>query len=192
MVIETVGDNSPCLLKLNPDEPWEKVAGQAIKQVTEGLSEAVRDSDSGELSKGALKAFSDEQLLELGRVIFSQAAKTPGMLGVKNIELQNVIAGVAEVMAKDDNLLLSSDEWIIIARVATKKAAANPGRLFGISTENETNAIAVAIIGSILNVASDAWNSEKRSGKSLLFGETLQAVLIEVIEAMGGKFDRFL
>ncbi len=183
MVIETVGDNSPILLRLNPDEPWEKVAGQAIKQVTEGLSEAVRISDFDGLSKGALKVFNDEQLLELGRVIFAQVAKTPGMLGVKNIELQNVIAGVAEVMAKDDNLLLSSDEWIIIARVATEKAAANPGRLFGISTENETTAIAVAIIGSILNVASDTWNSEKRSGKSLLFGETLQAVLIEVFSS---------
>ena len=49
----------------------------------------------------------------------------------------------------------------------------------------------MAIIGSILNVASDAWNSEKRSGKSLLFGETLQAVLIEVIEAMGGNLTGF-
>ncbi len=38
-----------------------------------------------------------------------------------------------------------------------------------------------------MNVASDAWNSESRSGKSLLFGETLKAVLIEVIEAMGGN-----
>ena len=187
MVIETVGENAPSILKFNHGEPWEKIADQAIKQVTNGLAEAVRNYDSNGLYTETLGAFSDDQLLELCKVILAQVAKTPGMLGVKNIELQNVIAGIAEVMAKDDNLLLSSDEWIIIARVATEKAAANPGRLFGISSENEANAIAVTVIGSILNVASDAWNSEKRSGKSLLFGKTLQAVLIEVIEAMGGN-----
>ncbi len=187
MAVEVVGHNAPSLLKLNPGEPWEKVAIAAIGQVTATLSEALENPGPDGLPKGALKAFSDEQLLGLGRVVLAQVAQTPGMLGTKKIELQNIISGVAEAMAKDDNLLLSADEWLTIAGVAAAKAAANPGRLFGISTDDHANAIAVTVIGSVLKVAGNAWTSGGRSDRPLLFGETLNAALTAVIDAMGGN-----
>jgi len=187
MAVEVVGHNAPSLLKLNPDEAWEKVAITAINQVTDSLSEALENPGPDGLPKGALKAFSDEQLLELGRVVLAQVAKTPGMLGIDKIELQNIITGVAKVMAKDDNLLLSADEWLTIAGVAAAKAAANPGRLFGISTDDQANAMAVTVIGSVLKVAGKAWTTKGRSDHPLLFGETLKVALIAVIEAMGGN-----
>lgn len=187
MAIEVVGHNAPSLLKLNPDEPWEKVAITAIDQVTSGLSEILEKPGPDGLPRGALKAFSDEQLLELGRIVLAQVAKTPGMLGVDRVELQNVIAGVAEVMAGDDNLLLSADEWLTIAGVAATKAAANPGRLFGISADDPANAMAVTVIGSILKVAGNAWTDGGRSDRPLLFGETLKTAITTVIDAMGGN-----
>ncbi len=187
MAVGVVGHNAPSLLKLNPNEPWEEVAITAISQVTDSLSEALESSGPDGSPKGALKAFSDEQLLELGRVVLAQVAKTPGMLGTKKIELQNIISGVAEAMAKDDNLLLSADEWLTIAGVVAAKAAANPGRLFGISTDDYANAIGVTVIGSVLNVAGNAWTDGGRSDRPLLFGETLKAGLTAVIDAMGGN-----
>jgi hypothetical protein len=187
MAVKVIGHNAPSLLKLNPEEPWEKVAITAISQVTAGLSEVLENPGPDGLPRGALKAFSDEQLLELGRVVLAQVAKTPGMLGVDKVELQNVISGVAEVMAKDDNLLLSADEWLAIAGVAATKAAANPGRLFGISTDDQANAIAVTVIGSVLKVAGNAWTTGGRSDNPLLFGETLKTALTAVIDAMGGN-----
>ena len=187
MAVTVVGHNASSLFKLNPDEPWEDVANKAITQVATSLSGALKNPGPDGLPKGALKSFNDEQLLEIGKVVLAQVAKTPGMLGGNKVELQNVIAGVAEMMAKDDNLLLSADEWLTIAGVAATKAAANPGRLFGISTEKEPNAIAVAVIGSVLTVAGNAWTNEGRLDKPLLFGETLKAALTEVIEAMGGN-----
>lgn len=187
MAVEVVGHNAPSLLKLNPEKPWEKVAITAIDQVTASLSDALENPGPDGLPKGAFKAFSDEQLLELGRVVLTQVAKTPGMLGVDKVELQNVIAGVAEVMAGDDNLLLSADEWLTIAGVAATKASANPGRLFGISPEDHTKAMAVTVIGSILKVAGNAWTEGERSDHPLLFGETLKAALTAVIDTMGGN-----
>lgn len=186
MGVEAIGQQAPSLLKLNSDEPWEKIAIAAIDQVIAGLSEALENTGPDGLPKGALKAFSDEHLLELGRVVLAQAAKTPGMLGIKKIELQNILSGVAEAMAKDENLLLTADDWLSIAGLAAAKAAANPGRLFGISANDQASAMALTVIGSVLKVAGNAWTTEGRSNHSLLFGETLEAVLMAVIDAMGG------
>lgn len=187
MAVEVVGGNAPSLLRLSPEEPWEKVAITAIDQVTGSLSKIFEDVGPDGLPKGALKAFSDEQLLELGRMILTQVSKTPGMLGVDKVELQNVISGVAEAMSQDDNLLLSAEEWLVIAGVAATKASANPGRLFGISTDDQTKAMAVTVMKSILKVAGESWTMKGRTDRPLLFGETLKTALTTVLDAMGGN-----
>jgi hypothetical protein len=188
MVVEEVGHNAPGLLKLNPEEPWEKVAATLLEQITTGLSDALEDLDASGLPRGALKSFSDRQWLELGRVILKQAAQTPGMLGVQRTEVQSIVAGMAAAMASDDNLLLSADEWIEIAAVAARKAAANPGRLFGLSAEDQGGALAVTVIQSVLKVAADTWEEGAgRSERPLLFGETLESALDAVIKALAGN-----
>lgn len=187
MVVEVVGNNAPALLKLNPDEPWEKVAATVLEQVTSGLSDALNNLDANGSLKGALKSFSDGQLLELGRVILAKVAQTPGMLGIQRSEVQSIVSGIAEAMAEDNNLLLSADEWIKIAGVAAQKAASNPGRLFGLTTADQGGALAVTAIKSVLGVAGDTWTTAGRSDRPLLFGETLKAALESVIEALAGN-----
>jgi hypothetical protein len=185
MVLGVVGNNAPSLLKLNPSEPWENVVTTVLKQVTTGLAGALNNTDANGLPKGALKSFSNTQLLELGRVILKQVAQTPGMLGIQRSEVQSIITGMAEAMAADDNLLLSAGEWIKIAGVAAQKAASNPGRLFGLSSENQGGALAVTVINSVLGVAGDTWTD--RSKRPLLFGETLESALEAVIKALAGN-----
>ncbi|MCD4742211.1 MAG: hypothetical protein K8R67_07015 [Desulfobacteraceae bacterium] len=187
MTIEAVGNNAPALLKLDPENPWEKVAVVVLKQVTTSLAMALNNIDGNGLTKGALKFFSDEQILELGRVILVQIAKTPGMLGVEQSEVQSIIAGIAEAMAEDDNLLLSPDEWIKIVGIAVQKAASNPGRLFGFSMDEPGEALAATIIKSVLKVAGNTWATAGRSGKPLLFGETLELILEATIVALAGN-----
>nr|VFK00795.1 MAG: hypothetical protein BECKLFY1418A_GA0070994_11261 [Candidatus Kentron sp. LFY] len=186
MVVTAVGGNAPMLLKLDPRDPWETVAIRALGQVTDSLSEAL-DESNGSI-KGALKTFSDGQLLELGRIVLEQAAKTPGMLGANNVEVRAILSGMAAAMAADDNLLLSADEWIEIAAVAAEQAAANPGRLFSIDTNDPENALAVTLIKSVLEVANDAWsNSGGRTGDTLLFGETLHTAIDAVLYGLAGN-----
>lgn len=187
MAVEVTGHNAPALMKLNPEEPWEKVAVTVLEQVTASLADALNDSDASGLPKGALKSFSQGQLLELGRAVLAQIAHTPGMLGIRRSEVQSILAGMAQAMAEDDNLLLSAGEWIKIAGVAAQKAAANPGRLFGLSLDDQGSALAVTVIKSVLGVAGDTWTAAGRADRPLLFGETLEAALEEVVEALTGN-----
>lgn len=189
MVLEEIGENAFALFTLDPGEPWEEVAGIALAQITTGLSTALKTLDAENTPKGALRIFSDRQLLELARIILQQAAHTPGMLGMETSELQAIIGGMAEAMAADDNLLLSPDEWIMIAGVAAEKAAANPGRLFGLSVSEDDpgQALGVAVIQSVLKVAGETWTQKGRAGQSVLFGKTLEKVLEASIEALAGN-----
>lgn len=187
MAVEVTGHNAPALMKLNPEEPWEKVSVTVLEQVTASLADALNDSDASGLPKGALKSFSQGQLLELGRAVLAQIAHTPGMLGIRRSEVQSILAGMAQAMAEDDNLLLSAGEWIKIAGVAAQKAAANPGRLFGLSLDDQGSALAVTVIKSVLGVAGDTWTAAGRADRPLLFGETLEAALEEVVEALTGN-----
>ncbi|MCD4722978.1 MAG: hypothetical protein K8S13_24435 [Desulfobacula sp.] len=186
MAIEVVGNNAPALLKLDSEEPWENVAKGCIQQISTTLAGALKPDENGSV-KGALKVFSNEQLLELGRVILTQAAKTPGMMGVDRTEVQAIIESVAAAMAADDNLLLSSDEWIIIAGIAAQKAAANPGRLFGLSIEDNSGALAETVIKSVLDVAGKTWISHGRSEKSILVGQTLVSAFEILFDALAGN-----
>jgi len=189
MILDVIGENASALFKLDPAEPWEEIAGIALEQITTSLSTALETLDEDGTLKGALKAFSDRQLLELARIILQQAAQTPGMLGVQTSELQAIIGGIAKAMAADDNLLLSPDEWITIAGVAAEKAAANPGRLFGLSVSGDDpgQALALSVIQSVLKVASETWTQKGRAGQSVLFGKTLEKVLEASIEALAGN-----
>jgi hypothetical protein len=187
MVVDVVGQNAPALLKLNPEDPWEKVAETVLSQVTTELSAALNQLDSDGSLKGALRSFSDGQLIELGRVILAQVAQTPGMLGMHRSEVQSIVAGMAAAMAADDNLLLSADEWIKIASIAAQNAASNPGRLFGLSAEDQSGALAVAVIKSVLEAAGKFWTKDGRADLPLLFGETLEAAVEVAIEALAGN-----
>ncbi|MFC1534807.1 hypothetical protein ACFL7M_15745 [Thermodesulfobacteriota bacterium] len=186
MVVTAVGSNAPALLKLDPTDLWETAAIRALDHVTDSLSAALDNVEPDGSIKGALKTFSDYQLLELGRIVLDQVAKTPGMLGVENVEVRSILSGMAAAMAADENLLLSADEWIEIAAVAAKQTAANPGRLFGIDTADSENALAVTMIKSILDVASTAW-SNGRTDNTLLFGETLHTAIDAVLEGLAGN-----
>ncbi|WP_262690015.1 hypothetical protein [Kordiimonas aestuarii] len=178
MAIEVVGSNAPKLLKLNPDEPWEKVAEKALEQVTGSLSAAITSGNSG-----ALGIFNEKELLDLGRILLQQAAQTPGMLGIDKPELQDIASGIAKAMAADTHLLLTSDGWLKIAAAAVEEASANPGRLFG----TDANSLATTAIKSILTVAGEAWSDGGRAGSPRLFGNTLRDAIIEVVHGLGGN-----
>ncbi len=187
MVIEVVGRNAPALLKLNHETPWEKVAVAVVEQVTAGLADIFNNRDADDSLQGALRSFSNRQLLELGRVILTQVVQTPGMLGIERSEVQSIVAGMAEAMAADDNLLLSADEWITIAGVAARQAASNPGRLFALSASDPDGALAVTLMKTVLGVAGNTWTAAGRTDRPLLFGSTLKAALEMVFEALAGN-----
>lgn len=180
MAVQALNANAGGLLKLDKDDEWEGMALAMIGQVSGGLSQALTGGS------GALRRFGQDQLLALGRIFLVQAAATPGMLGIKRTELQGIVSGVAAAMANDSDLLLSPDDWLKIAAVATGEAAANPGRLFGLDNTAPGEALAAQIIGDLLKAASAAW-SKGRDGGSLLAGATLRDAVIAALKAAAGN-----
>lgn len=177
MVIEVVGQQAPALLSLDNSEPWEKVAIDVLESLTNSLTAALVDN-------APLQLFSQEKLLELGRIILLQTASTPQMLGAKNKELNTVIAGIAAGMAADDKLLLTTDDWIVIAGIAAQQAAANPGRLFGLDENDKVEGIAIGVIQSVLTVAGTEWQLAPNAGLS---HHTLVSALKITLEKMSGN-----
>ncbi len=180
MTIEAVGDNAQALLGLSPKKPWDKVAIDVIEQVTGALNEAL-DSPSG-----AVRLLGDKQLIEIGRIIVTQVSKTPGMVGADRTEIAAIVSGMAEIMAADDSLLLSGNEWLGIIGVGAEKAAENPGKLFGID-DSTGGQLATTVLKSILNVAGDKWQHGGRESGAVLFGPLLCDILKSSLSSLAGN-----
>ena len=161
------------------DEPWEKVAADMVGELARDLSAAIA---SGSMEK----VFSKDQLVDLGRIILEQASKTPGMIVGKDEALKQIAGAVAEAMKKDENLLLNGDDWLEIAQVAAREAAANPGRLFEIVDGDPSGTLAVKLIGAVLGGAGEILAKPDIMKKSVLFGQTLREAVIIVLHATSG------
>lgn len=174
LVIKTVGQNAVVLFKINPDKPWNKVALEIIQDMTGEFGKAVANNER-------FKLFSQEQQYRFGQVILEQISETPAMLSVNNDELKNVISVVAGTMAIDDNLLISNEEWIQIATVAARVAAADPAKLFSIDANTEAKQLGLVVLKSFLTVANEAWSKSKNTP---LKGHTLASAITIVIDAL--------
>jgi hypothetical protein len=178
MVISTLGDHAEFLVKLNPDKPWESVAVQVIQSLTTNLSEAI-------IENRRLQLFSQEQQFEYARIVLQHVSATPSMLGTDNPEYQRILKGIAEVMAHDDNLLLSNNEWILIAATSAELAAANPERLFGLDNDNGIpDKLAITALKSLLTLTNTALSSAPQLP---LRGYTLSSTMELLLEALSGN-----
>ena len=84
---------------------------------------------------------------------------------------------------------ISSPRSPSITRPERSKAAADPGRLFGLAAGDSAGALAVPVLRSILTTAAEAWSQSGRAGKPVLFGQTLATVLAAALDALGGNID---
>ena len=179
VALDVVRERGPALL--HADQPWEKLLGALVGQIATGLRDGLAQP-----SGGLTRAFSQSQLLELGRVFLLQVAQTPGLVAPGSRELQNVVGAVAGAMAADEKLLLTSDDWLQIAAVAAREAAENPGRLF--KTDATVGGFpATALITDLLGVAAGELAAGGRDAGGVLFGATLREAIALLLEVAGGN-----
>lgn len=182
--LDAVRRRGPALLDAN--RPWENLLASLVGQIATGLRDGLA-APSGRLSN----AFSQSQLLELGRIFLLQVAQTPAMVAPGSRELQNVVAAVARAMAADKSLLLTPDDWLQIAAVAAREAAANPGRLF--ETDATLGGVpATALITDLLGVAAAELAGGGRNGGAVLFGATLREAIAHLLEVAAGSLQGVL
>lgn len=178
--VDTVGKNAGSLL--DPGNPWEQVFGQALAPVLAALAESLQTSNTGALKR----LVSGAGLTEFVRIILAQASKTPGMIVEDSSpEVKRIVVTIAGAMAKDENLLLSGDDWLAIVAVAVEEAAANPDRLFGLTAP--ATDVAGFVIGGLLGAATAQWKLEGRSGRGVLFGATLREAIIVALRTTAGN-----
>ena len=170
---------------LDQSDPWQKVAGDMAAQILDGFAEALGD-DAKRLKD---TVFSEEQLVELARVFVNQIAETPHMVRFGNKEIRRVVGSVARAMAKDENLLLTADDWTKIAQVAAQEAALNPGRLFGLSEKTLQGQLAEDIISRLLKAAAEDLARQDREAGPLLIGETLREAIVVTLRGIGGNVE---
>ncbi len=179
--LEILKTNAPILF--DESDAWEQVANGMLQQVVGGLSVWI---DKKAWKEGKIP-FSTDQLVELGRIFLIQAGKTPGMLAGNRTEVKAIVAGVAKAMSADSELLLTADNWLMIAAVAAEEAAANPGRLFGLKEDKDVEAIGTEIIGALLQTASESFKTLGRNGQGVLFGDTLKEAIVVTLRSTGGN-----
>lgn len=179
--VDAIGASSGLVLDAN--KPWDHVFGQVLSQVLGALGESLRTGDRGAL----MRLKSGDGLRKFVRIVLDQAAKTPGMMVEGSEDVQRIVAAVAGAMAKDEYLLLSGDDWLIILAVAAEEVAANPARLFGLKSDAAATDIATPLIESLLLVASTQWKDLGRSGGTVLFGPTLREAIVVTLRTASGN-----
>lgn len=193
MIIATVSKHASVLVKIEKDKPWEALA----LDLTTSMLKSIGDNSAQNMR---FSLFSAEQRMDYARVILQQLSTSPQMIAKHNKAVQNLIAGLAGVMAKDAHLLLSNDDWLDIIATATALASMNPQLLFGFDSTKSieqldaSSAILVTTIDTVLEVinqlttfeaqARQAADEAKSHALDVMQGVTLNHVMQTVLEAL--------
>jgi hypothetical protein len=165
-------------LPARTSDPWVLLVPSALQAVLDGVSKG----------GGSVASLAQGELTAVIRVILQKVAATPGMIvgNGASTELQTIITTVATAMAQDSKFLISEDGWTQIAAAAASAAAANPGKLFGISSATPEGELAGKLISQLLTKASAGFGT-MRSGNVVLFGDTLVQAIEDTISAAAGN-----
>lgn len=185
--IDSVGQNAPVLFVYDGD--WGKLSTAAaqtiIREVSAGLAAGVRGKKADILGR----IFNKEQANKFFKIFIDQVAANPGMIvgSESSPELRILTTIIARAMADQNNLLLSSNDWLFVAAAVSKEVALNPNRLIRLDTKVPESQLAYKVISKLLQEAAVDFERVGRNGGSLLFGETLAEVIADSLEAASGN-----
>jgi hypothetical protein len=182
--IEALQSNVPALLRTK-DDAWRNVAGDMTKSILDGLKAG--------LSKGGAQAafdtlFTPGEAVQLLSIIMKQVAQTPGMVTGDGggSEVEALVAMVASSATTRGAELLTTEDWLAVARAVAAEVARNPFRLIKAGQRPEEQ-LAGAVLQTILSAAAAGFPNGKRTGASLLFGQTLRQALMAAVDAAAGN-----
>jgi hypothetical protein len=176
--MESMGKNMGAFT--DPSKPWEQISAALLRNMISTFTPIVG-------RQGALKnLFSEQQLLEYGRIVLTQISKSPSMIVHSENEIQSgLIVAMASAMSADNNLLLSSDDWLKVVRIAAQEAASNPMRLFDLDADNPKQVLASELMELMFNAAAEFKNTQ--GYKSVLFGQVLADAIGILLQTCSGR-----
>jgi len=185
--IDSVGQNAPVLFVYDGD--WGKLATAAVKTVIREISTGLAAGVRGQKADILGRIFNKEQANKFFKIFIDRVTANPGMIVGSEAapELRLLTTIVARAMADQNNLLLSSNDWLFVTAAVSKEVARNPNRLIRLDTEAPESQLAYMVISTLLQEAVVDFERVGRKGGSLLFGETLAEVIADSLEAAGGN-----
>ena len=164
----------------DPANDWHGVGVNVFTTMASDFSKALKTNSR--LSQ----LLSQDQLIEIGRIVLDEIANNPTLVSETNDEWRGVIVAITSSMAADKHLLLTSDDWKEIARVAASEASSNPARLFNLGTSTRS-LLAARLIKLFLKAAADARALADGEERSVLSGKVLREAIIIALQAASGN-----
>lgn len=168
------------------DKPWEEVASDIVTYLSNELAQSLENN-------GNLKnVLTNQDLIEVGRIVLEHVAETPGIILKTDSEAwKEVVKAVALAMKSDEKLLLSGSDWQKLIAVVVEQAAINPGRLFKLKGTNDNEVIAGELLSIALQASAKLLTERlDLQGKSILFGDTLRQMLVILLKNSSGSPDK--
>lgn len=185
--LEIVANDVP--RRIDASDPWEKLAGNLVQELLDGLSAGLQTSPDA-----LLHIFSPDQATELVRIVMAQAARTPGMVTGKAArgEVRMLVACLAKAMAAPGASLLSAEDWLKVGTIVAEEAARNPLRLFSIGAADkpEGQLLARLMMALFETAAAQFKDGKGRSQSAVLFGETLREAIRLALRTAAGNAER--
>ncbi|GAC13859.1 hypothetical protein [Aliiglaciecola lipolytica] len=176
--INVVGQNAHRFA--DADNQWQTLAVDIFKNLTTSMADSINKN------KGITNILSAEKLTEIGQIVLVQISANPTLIAGPNKEWHGVIAAITSAMAADKHLLLTANNWKVIASVAAAEAASNPARLFKLGSSS-ADILGAKLITVILKSASKAMNMANGKELSVLVGATLQEAITISLTNMSGN-----
>jgi hypothetical protein len=177
--------------------PWDAVTGRILTSILEGFKSGLTQRVSGDRALNPFQSvFSQDQAIEIVRIIAAQAAQTPGMLlgEGRSSEVYNIAQAVAAFMADPNTSLAAPGDWRAIIAVALEEGAKNPGTLFSLDANARPEEhLAVSLVKTLLNNAAAAIRDAPGLGEtprwrgSVLFGDTLRQAIQMTLRAVANN-----
>ena len=176
-VVKVVGYHAGTLFELDGDDSWDKVALGIIKHITADINTALTSPN------GAQKLFTREDFKTMALIVVAEVNENPLMLGVESDGVQAIVKNVSQIMVADQSLLLTREDWLVVASMAAAQAAQNPGKLLDLDSQ-----VLNKVLAALLQVASTTWQNAVATGMpKLAFGRTLMSMIEMVIEQMANN-----
>jgi hypothetical protein len=176
-VVKVVGYHAGTLFELDGDDSWDKVALGIIKHITADINTALTSPN------GAQKLFTREDFKTMALIVVAEVNENPLMLGVESDGVQAIVKNVSQIMVADQSLLLTREDWLVVASMAAAQAAQNPGKLLDLDSQ-----VLNKVLSALLQVASTTWQNAVATGMpKLAFGRTLMSMIEMVIEQMANN-----
>lgn len=191
--IETIGENAPILVEF--DGAWGPLKTEAVNKVVSAVSDGLIEGVRGQRRPDILsRLFNEEQATRFFGLLLNQVTANPGMIVGSHAapELRAMAEIMSRAMAKQETMLLSAEDWLLVAAAVSEEIARNPQRLIRLDVAEPEAQLGYKVISGLLNAAAEDFEAAGRANGSVMFGTTLSATIVDSLKAAAGNADRAL